>query len=146
MVTVSWEAWSNTFLTKLKCFYQPLEKQLNNAWLRTFLILSKSMKHIALTLKHIALIWNFSLAENLASVCLQDRATKWHYYYVKPQYAQPSQYGLRNHLTTWSKQLIVAEPNKMDNCGTFPTSPTLEQGLSIKQYFTTLIFTFDDKN
>jgi hypothetical protein len=31
-----------------------------------------------------ALSWNFSLAENLASLSLQDRATKWYYYQANP--------------------------------------------------------------
>ena len=41
-----------------------------------------------------ALSWNFSLAENLASLSLQDRATKWYYYQANPPHQISSFAGL----------------------------------------------------
>ena len=40
-------------------------------------------------LTHSALSWNLSLAENLANLSLQDRATKWHYYQSGPSTHPP---------------------------------------------------------
>ena len=37
-----------------------------------------------LILPNSALSWNFSLAENLANLSLQDRATEWHYNQPSP--------------------------------------------------------------
>ena len=41
-------------------------------------------------LPHSALSWNFSPAENLANLSLQDGATTWHYYWSNPPSVRPS--------------------------------------------------------
>jgi hypothetical protein len=51
-------------------------------------------------LPHSALSWNLSLAENLKSLSLQDRATKkWHYFPTKPP-SHPNRFVKLNISTT----------------------------------------------
>ena len=55
-------------------------------------------------LPHSALSWNFSWAENLESLSLQDGAMKWHYFLKEPTSQPPGllSFKLNNHSIHWS--------------------------------------------
>ena len=71
-----------------------------------------------LVLPHLAISWNFILAENLASLSLQDGATKWNYYPQDPTRqpaSQPSSYPVdykkRNNSGTTYWHYCLTSPN-----------------------------------
>jgi hypothetical protein len=55
-------------------------------------------KDFVCILPHSALSWRISSAKNLASLSLQDRATKWHYYQANPPHPPNKLWKHRNKL------------------------------------------------